>query len=90
LATDIEWAEGFGETFRKNHASLTGARKIDCGLAVSGASFDIFEGDGIYTTGPKDNALVFFLFRLLQKLQSLGTVPAICWNAYAKQLSTPK
>jgi hypothetical protein len=90
LATEIEWADGFGETFRKNHASLSGLRKIDCGLAVSGSSFDVFDGDGIYTNGPKDNALVFFLFRLLQKLQSLGTVPVICWNSYAKQLSTPK
>ena len=87
LAAEIDWADGFGEVFRRNHEQLEGDRRIDCGLAVSGASFDVFDGEGIYTTGPKDNALVFFLFRLLQKLQSLGTVPAIDWNAYAKQLS---
>jgi len=28
LATEIEWADGFGETFRKNHASLSGLRKL--------------------------------------------------------------
>jgi hypothetical protein len=88
LASGIDWADGFGEVFRKNHANLEGDRRIDCALAVSGASFDVFEGDGIFTAGPKENALVFFLFRLLQKLQSLGTVPAIDWNAYAKQLSS--
>ncbi|MDE3099494.1 MAG: hypothetical protein KGJ88_08460 [Verrucomicrobiota bacterium] len=87
LATEIEWTDGFGDAFKKNHAALTGDRKLDCGLAVSGASFDVFDGDGKYTIGPKENALVFFLFRFLEKLQSLGTVPAICWNSYAKQLA---
>jgi hypothetical protein len=51
-------------------------RVLDCGLAVSGHAF----ANG-------KNALVVFLFRLLQKLQSLGTVPMIDWNAYAKQLA---
>jgi hypothetical protein len=37
--------------------------------------------------GPKNNALAFFAFRLLAKLQSLATVPAVDWMAYANQLS---
>ena len=28
-------------------------------------------------------ALAHFLFRLLHRLQSLGTVPAVDWNRYA-------
>lgn len=86
IALDIEWADGFGETFAKLHRSLTGDRQLDCGLTVSGASFDTFD-EGAYTFGPKDNALVFFLFRLLKRLQSVGTVPAVDWAAYAQQLS---
>lgn len=85
VALDIEWADGFGDTFTKLHGNLTGDRRLDCGLAVSGASFDTF--DGAYMFGPNDNALVFFLFRLLKRLQSVGTVPAVDWAAYAQQLS---
>ncbi len=86
LATDIEWSDKFGSAFIHNHKNLKNLHGLDCGLAVSGASFDIFNEDELYTFGPDDNALIFFLFRLLQKLQTLGTVPAIDWNAYAEQL----
>ncbi len=87
IATEIDWVDGFGETFKKNHEQLNGECTIDCALAVSGHYFDTFDG-GKYTKAPsKENALIFFLFRLLGKLQSLGTVPAIDWNAYAETLS---
>lgn len=88
VATNIEWKDNFGVAFNEAYCSLSDIQKLDCGLAVSGASFDIFNNDSTFTFGPTDNALIFFLFRLLQKLQSLGTVPAIDWNAYAIQLKT--
>ena len=87
IAVRIGWIDGFGNAFKKIHKSLNKNWNIDCGLAVSGYCFDIFNGSDLYTIGPKKNSLVFFLFRLLKKLQSLGTVPAIDWNTYAKQLS---
>ena len=59
-------------------------RQLDCGLAVSGSVFDTYSGT--LEVGPSGQALAYFLFRLLQKLQSLGTVPAIDWNAYAAAL----
>jgi hypothetical protein len=88
IATNIEWADDFGKAFYDNYRKLSVAQRLDCGLAVSGASFDTFNDDRSFTFGPKQNALIFFLFRLLQKLQSLGTVPAIDWNAYAAQLKS--
>jgi hypothetical protein len=85
VASEIDWAEGFlSKAFRIAHASLTATRQLDCGLAVSGSVFDIYSGT--MEIGPSGQALVYFLFRLLQKLQSLGTVPAIDWNAYAAVL----
>jgi hypothetical protein len=84
IAAEIDWKDGFGETFKENHALLTKEGKLDCGLAVSGHAFDSFNGNYAFACGK--NALIFFLFRLLQKLQSLGTVPVIDWNAYANQL----
>ena len=88
LAIDVAWAEGFNSAaFRKVHQNLTCDRRVDCGFAASGSSFDTFAETGAYTFGPSDNALAFFAFRLLSKLQSLATVPAVDWMAYANQLS---
>jgi hypothetical protein len=87
LAIDVEWKDGFGDAFRAVHANLSGDRAIDCGFAATGASFDVFAGPGAYKYGPTDNALAYFAFRLLWKLQTLATVPAVDWMAYADKLS---
>lgn len=88
LAMDVSWKEGFGsESFREVHEGLTGNRVIDCGFAAKGASFDTFAGPAAYTFGPPENALAHFAFRLLWKLQSMATVPAVDWLAYANTLS---
>ena len=55
-----------------------------------GASFDMFDGPKTFTLGPADNALAYFAFRLLSKLQTMATAPAVDWMAYAKQLSDMK
>lgn len=87
LAIEVDWKDGFGESFREIHEKLPKDGAIDCGFAAAGASFDIFAGPGAYTFGPPENALAHFAFRLLWKLQSLATVPAVDWMAYANQLS---
>ena len=87
LAIDVGWAEGLAsESFRRVHGSLSGPNTVDCGFAAAGASFDIFAEKRAYTFGPANNALAFFAFRLLWRLQSLATVPAVDWIAYANQL----
>lgn len=87
LAIDVGWKEGLSGSFEDCHSGLTGDRRLDCGLTVDGHAFDTFNRGGGLTYCRSENALVFFLFRLLNQLQSLGTVPAIDWNAYAAQLS---
>lgn len=87
LAIEADWKDGFSTSFENCHASLTSSNRLNCGLAVDGHAFDTFNAGGGYTYCKSENALVFFLFRLLNQLQSLGTVPAINWNAYASQLS---
>lgn len=89
VAADVDWKGGFGRAFQKVYKTLLHDRSLDCGLAVSGHSFDTFDGGSKYSVGPTQNTLIYFLFRLLRKLQSLGTVPAIDWDAYADALSTP-
>lgn len=87
LAGEVSWADGLGEAFRKNHQLLVSDKRIDCGFAASGACFDTFADKNAYTFGPKENALAYFAFRLLWKLQTLATVPAVDWMAYANRLS---
>lgn len=87
LAVEVDWKDGLGESFREIHAKLPKEGTIDCGFAATGASFDVFEAQGKYTFGPPENALAHFAFRLLSKLQSLATVPAVDWMAYANQLA---
>ena len=89
LSAEVGWSDGLSETFRKSHARLKDDRRIDCGFAASGACFDVFADEGAYTFGPPDNALAYFAFRLLWKLQTLATVPAVDWMAYATCLSNP-
>jgi len=86
IAGAIEWAGGFASSaFRKSYKSLSELERLDCGLAVSGGCFDMYSGT--LEVAPPHQALAYFLFRLLQKLQSLGTVPAVDWNAYASALA---
>jgi hypothetical protein len=88
VAGNVGWVDGFGKTFMKNYKTITGNNVLDCGLAVSGHCFDTFNDKKSVVSVSNQQALIYFLFRFLQKLQSLGTVPAIDWNAYANILST--
>ena len=86
IALDSGWQDGLGAAFEKAHQKLHGNKQLDCGLALNATCFDIYD-NGKLTFGPQQNALMYFLFRLLKKLQTLATVPAIDWDAYAKQLT---
>ena len=86
IASNVEWVDGLASSsFTNNHAELTNERQLDCGLALASGSFDTFDGELSIRTD--SNTLAYFLFRLLGKLQALGTVPAIDWNKYAFVIS---
>lgn len=80
VALKASWADGLGENFEKN-LPTDELEKLDCGVALDDGAFDFHEG-GLKVV-PKEGSLIYFLFRLLSKLQSLGTVVAIDWSAYA-------
>jgi hypothetical protein len=80
VAPKSSWADGLGESFHKN-LPVEETQVLDCGCALDDGAFDSF--DGVLRVLPGDGALIHFLFRLLSKLQSLGSVPAIDWAAYA-------
>lgn len=83
LTARSSWADGLGDTFI-SHLPTEADELLDCGCALDDGAFDRFEGE-LRVRGA-DGALIHFLFRLLGKLQSLGTVTAIDWSAYASIL----
>jgi hypothetical protein len=86
IATSVDWSEGLeSESFTETLASLNGTRSIEFGIVLSDRAFDTFSG--VLSVSAKAGSLAAFLFRLLQRLQSLGTVPAVNWNRYAAVFS---
>lgn len=86
VAANAEWAEGCASpAFAEVLATLTGDQVLDCGLALSDRAFDTYSGS--LNLSKPHGALAVFLFALLQRLQSLGTVPAVDWNRYGSVFS---
>lgn len=81
LAPQAAWADGLGDAFRRN-LSADPIKMLDCGCALESGCFD--RHDGGLLVSADQGALMLFLFRLLARLQSLGSVPAIDWAAYAR------
>lgn len=84
LALRSDWADGLGVAFQG--CLPEGNEGLDCGCALEHGAFDTFNDSRALEIVPREGALIYFLFRLLSKLQSLGTVPAIDWTAYARVL----
>ncbi|KFN46662.1 hypothetical protein N787_09685 [Arenimonas metalli CF5-1] len=85
VAPRSSWADGLGPTFQKN-LPVAAEELLDCGCALDDGAFDTF-GPALQIY-PSEGGLIRFLFRLLSKLQSLGTVPAIDWSAYASVVTS--
>ena len=85
IAIKVDWADRLGDSFTGAVSGLAKGHELDSVLAVEGDAWDSYDAEDHFA--PNDNALVYFAFRLLHKLQSMGTAPAVDWMAYADQLS---
>lgn len=86
VAKKSSWSDGLGDAFMKNLPTESD-ELLDCGCALDQGSFDNFGEKGSLEIMDKEGSLIYFLFRLLSKLQSMGSVPATDWAAYASILS---
>lgn len=85
IAPNVEWAEGLtSDAFAENLNNLQNARALECGVALSDRAFDTYSGK--LALSHIKGSFASFLFRLIQRLQSLGTVPAVDWNKYGSIL----
>lgn len=86
VAPRADWNTGLkSKAFSSCIEALRGNGVLDCGVALEDRAFDLYEGQ--LKLSPTNAALASFLFRLLQKLQSLGTVPAVDWATYGSVLA---
>jgi hypothetical protein len=84
VTSDVDWSDGVqSASFESALSGLRGDGTLDIGLALTDRAFDV--GPSIEYSG-KSSSLAFFVFRLLQRLQALGTVGATDWNQYARVL----
>jgi hypothetical protein len=86
VAANVDWREGCSsDAFKQTLGSLGAANALDCGVALSDRAFDTYAGR--LELSEQKGSLAAFLFRLLHRLQSLGTVPAVDWSRYAAVFS---
>ena len=88
LAYESGWTPALGDSFRKAIAALSPEQHLDLGIATAHGCFEISYGRSLpeITVFKPERALAAFLIRLLARLQSLGTVPAIDYAEYGRML----
>lgn len=84
LAAKCDWVEGVKSKSFDNSLPTTANSLLDIGCSLEGGAF-VSESSGL-DKHQSNNNLMYFLFNLLAKLQTLGTVAAIDWKAYANIL----
>lgn len=90
LAYGSNWTPALGDTFEKALKTLAIDERLDLGCAVSRGSFEAqYLDKGVTRIKKNDDslALISFFFNLLQRLQNIGTVPAIDYDKYLSDLS---
>lgn len=89
LTYNSEWRPGLGKALTNTLRKLDKNSRLDIGCVASVGIFDVsyLNNKTEITSKSSDMALASFMFYLLEKLQSLATVPAIDYKAYNKWLS---
>jgi hypothetical protein len=84
LATSFDWPKPeFEGSLRRALMRVKPAERLDLGCSLDGGAFEYRAGRPI-RIAPAEEALLFFLVRLLARLQAGGTAPAADLGAYLK------
>ncbi len=90
LTLDAEWANGLGAACQKTLGALKADQRLDLGCVLSAGAFEVAGRPKRPVIFPAETALVAFFVRLIDRLQKIGTIPAIDWQAYQRHLVTPR
>lgn len=86
LAMDSGWKPPLGEAFKKAIHDFRGDGSLDIGCVLRRGAFEVNE-DISLSLGGADSALIFFVVRLLRRLQRMASPPAIEYDEYWQVLS---
>ena len=91
LTARSSWKPPFGDPFRKCLGEQTGDRAIDLGCALEHGAFEAVRDPApddrqLQDTEVSDaeTSLIFFVTRLLYRLQQMSSVPAIDYPEYGR------
>jgi len=90
LCFESSWSPPFGGPFRESIGDLPKEQRLDLGCAITHGAFDVAyaeNGAPVIDLNETDHALAFFFLRLAERLQKIGTVPAINLREYSAWLS---
>jgi hypothetical protein len=82
------WSPAFGDAFETALRALPVDQRIDLGCALCDGGFEVVydAGESRLTQSAADSSLIFFLLRLLHRLQQIATVAAIDYVEYSRLL----
>lgn len=83
---DCGWSDGLSEPLRMAWQAAPDAGRLDVGCALRAGSFAAESGVGIAEVSSRETALIFFVLRLLSRLQAMATVPAVDYGDYGSVL----
>jgi Domain of unknown function (DUF6602) len=86
VTLDSDWKPPLGEPLLECLCALEEDHRLDIGCSLKHGSFEMLYPEDAapqYDQSEQETALVFFMMRLLQRLQQLGTVPAIDLREYS-------
>jgi hypothetical protein len=78
-----------GERFRTALAALDADSRLDLGCVLCQGGFVVEyppDAPPAIQTSKEDTALILFFVKLLERLQAMGTVPAVDFGKYGKVL----
>jgi hypothetical protein len=84
MTMDSGWTPPLGEKCEKALHDFGGVGRLDIGCALRGGSFAM--DDESIAMSDIEGALIFFVVRLLKRLQKMGSPPAIEYEEYARVL----
>ncbi len=90
LTYDSGWTPALGKALLEVLKQRPVNERLDLGCVVMNGAFEVAyqnNGDIELKQSESEFALIFFLFQLLERLQKLGTVPAINYAVYGQALA---
>lgn len=88
LARRSSWSPAFGDPFSTCVQTLEGDHRVDIGCALDHGAFEMC-ADGahrVLDVSLPDSSLITFVMTLLRQLQTMGSAPAINYDAYLNAL----